>query len=81
VTVVDSERLNLRVGGHLPRRLTAKQMMEIFDVSTTRFYELVKIGRFDRFEIRPQIGPKTWSGTLVERYLDCENGSSRFVKK
>ena len=74
------EPINLDVGGRLPRRLTAKQMMEIFNVRQARFYALVAQGRFDRFEIRPRIGRMAWSGALVEKYLDCEAGSSRYVK-
>lgn len=73
------ENLDLYVGGHLPRRLTARHMMQIFNVGTSRFYGLVAQGRFDRFEIRPRVGRMAWSGALVEKYLDCEAGSSRFI--
>lgn len=74
-----TEALDLRVGGHLPRRLTAADMMQIFQVGRSRFYALVDQGKFDRFELRPRIGRMAWSGELVEKYLDCEKGSSRFV--
>jgi hypothetical protein len=73
------EALDLSVGGHLPRRLTAKHMMQIFEVKQARFYQLTAQGKFDRFELRPRVGRMAWSGALVEKYLDCEAGSSRFV--
>lgn len=74
-----TEALDLYVGGHLPRRLTAADMMQIFEVKQARFYQLVAQGTFDRFELRPRVGRMAWSGALVEKYLDCEAGSSRFV--
>lgn len=68
----------LRVGEPLPARLFAADLMRIFNIKQARFYELLKLGRFDRFELRPTIGRRAWSGKLVMAYLNAEGGSSRF---
>lgn len=74
------ERDRLRVGDQLPARLLADDLMRIFGIKAARFYQLVAAGRFDRFEIRPTIGRKAWSGKLLQAYLSQEGSSSRFVK-
>lgn len=62
----------LRVGETLPARMTAKDMQRVFQLSSSRFYALRAIGRFDAFEIRPRIGQRAWSGKKVQAYLDGE---------
>jgi hypothetical protein len=57
------------VGEPLPQRLTARDMQRVFGLKSSRFYALVKAGAFTHFEIQPQIGPRTWSGERVMRYL------------
>lgn len=71
----------MRAGDALPARLYAEDMMRIFNLKKSRFYELAKRGRFERFEQRPAIGRPSWSGALVQKYLDGEGSSSRFVVK
>lgn len=53
----------------LPARLTATDMMRIFQIHKSRFFKLAKQGRFDRFELTPTIGRRAWSGVLVADYL------------
>lgn len=69
-----------RVGDPLPARLLATDLMRIFGIKHARFYELLAAGRFDRFELKPTIGRRAWSGRLVQAHLDGEGRSSRFVK-
>jgi hypothetical protein len=69
-----------RVGEALPARLFAPDLMQLFGIKHARFYQLQKAGRFDRFEIRPTIGRRAWSGKLVMAYFDQEGRSSRFVR-
>jgi hypothetical protein len=69
----------LKVGDALPRRLSATDMMRIFGIGQARFYVLLKAGKFDRFEQLPRIGRRSWSGVLVQRWLDGEPDASRFV--
>lgn len=70
----------LRVGDPLPARLLPEDMQRLFGIGPSRFYALVAAGRFDRFEIRPTIGRRAWSGKLVTAYFDQSGSSSRFVK-
>jgi hypothetical protein len=48
-------------------------------LARSTFHRYVEQGRFDRFELRPRIGRRAWSGELVARYLRCEAGATRFV--
>lgn len=71
-----------RLADQYPARLTSKHLMAIFQVKQSWFSELLKRGKFDRFEIRPTIGRRAWSRELVQRYLDGDaQGSSRFHQK
>lgn len=68
-------------GEPLPARLLANDLMRLFGIQHARFYQLLAEGKFDRFEIRPTIGRRAWSGRLVSAYLDGNvAGSSRFIK-
>lgn len=60
----------LKVGEQLPARMTAQEVAEQFGISLGHFYALVKAGKFDQFEILPQIGPRAWSGKLLAQYFD-----------
>jgi hypothetical protein len=73
-----------QVGEQLPRRLSVGEMCRAFPVDghpmdRSTFHRHERAGKFERFELRPKVGAKAWSGTLVARYLDCEAGASRFV--
>lgn len=54
----------------LPSRMLPQDMMRAFHVKQARFYALVQQGKFDRFELRPRIGRRAWSGRLVQEYFD-----------
>lgn len=73
-----------QVGDVLPRRMSVRDMCRAFPVDghpmdRSTFHRNERAGKFERFELRPQIGAKAWSGTVVARYLDCEAAASRFV--
>jgi hypothetical protein len=70
----------VRVGEALPARMLAVDMQRIFQIKKSAYYQLLKRGRFDRFELLPRIGrQRAFSGKLVQAYLDAEGGrSSRF---
>lgn len=73
-----------QVGESLPRRMSVMDMCRAFPVDgktmdRSTFHKHQRAGKFDRFELRPKIGARAWSGVLVQRYLDCEAGASRFV--
>ncbi len=68
-----------QVGDPLPKRMASADMLRAFGVKRSHFANLVAQGKFDRFELLPRIGRRAWSGVLVERYLSCESGASRFV--
>jgi len=73
-----------RVGQELPKRLGVEDMCRCFgqdglSMSRSTFHRWRRLGKFDRFEVRPQIGRRAWSGELVARYLRCEAPSSRFI--
>lgn len=62
------------VGEPLPQRMTAPDMCKAFDLKRSRFYELVKAGRFDRFALPFKVGETmAWSGVLVARYFAGES--------
>lgn len=63
----------------LPARCGVREMCRIFGIGPSQFHRLERRGKFERFELRPQIGRKAWSGALLEKYLRCEAGASRFV--
>lgn len=80
----DGARVAFQVGDQLPRRMSVRDMCRAFPINghpmdRSTFYAHERAGKFERFELKPQIGAKAWSGTLVARYLDCEAGASRFV--
>jgi hypothetical protein len=56
----------------IPARLDADWMMRIFEVNSSRFYELKAAGYFDRLELKPEVGHTRWSGELVKAYLRGE---------
>jgi hypothetical protein len=77
---LDATDRPLQVGESIPARCYAADLMRIFGIKKSRFYELQQAGRFDRFELRPTIGRKAWSGELIAAYLRGDQAhSSRFA--
>lgn len=62
-----------------PLRMHAADLMRVFEIKHARFYQLLKVGKFDRFEITPRIGHRAFSRTLVQRYLDGEVTDRKFA--
>lgn len=59
--------------------LTAQDLCRLLQLKMTAFYKYRSLGRFDRFELHPRIGPRRYSRKLVQAWLDGEAGSSRFT--
>lgn len=57
---------------NFPVKLSGRDMRLIFGFSESAFYRQLAAGAFDRFELKPRIGPRAWSRTKVQRYLDQE---------
>lgn len=64
--------MNELVSSMIDSRLTAADMMRVFGLKSAAFYKWLKVGRFDAFEIKPQIGRRLWSAKKVQAYLDGE---------
>lgn len=64
-----------------PDVMTPADMQRAFRIGETRFYALLKRGVFDRFEIRPPIGRRAWSGALVANYLRAGGLARGFGRK
>lgn len=61
--------------------LTPQDMMRLFQVRSSRFYQLLAVGRFDAFELKPRIGPRRFSAKKVKAYFDGDmSGQSRFKR-
>jgi len=77
----DQERASrpFLIGETLPKKMHVPDMCRAFRMSPSQFHRHERAGKFERFEVRPQIGHHAWSGVLVDRYLTCEAGASRFV--
>lgn len=72
--------MGYRIGDPLPQRMTAKDMQAAFDLKAPRFYELVRAGAFNAFELKPIIGRRCWSGEKVQRYFAGENFAAEAVR-
>lgn len=65
-----------QIGDELPLRLTVRQMCRVFAISPSQFHRLERQGKFSRFELKPRIGKKAWSGKLLSAYLNGEKRSA-----
>lgn len=63
---------HLRDLDHLPALLSASELAALLRMGLSGFYKAAKRGSFDFLKVKPQIGPKVYSGTLVSRYLKGE---------
>lgn len=53
------------------KTLTGEELRRELELSHTTFYRYKRLGKFDRFLLsRRPIGPRIYSGELVQRYLD-----------
>lgn len=73
--------MGYQVGEKLPQRMSPKDMQKAFDLSESRFYRLVKAGRFDWCLMRPEVGSPAWSGLLVQRYFEGESMTGRALRR
>jgi hypothetical protein len=48
------------------------ELAAIFRIRHSQFHKLERTGAFDQFKVQPAIGPKCYSGVLVQRYLSGE---------
>jgi hypothetical protein len=57
------------------RALTPDELRDALQLKQSTFYKHQSLGRFERFELRPRIGPRRYSRKLVQQYLDGEPSS------
>lgn len=68
-----------QVGDAIPALLRDVDLMRIFDLSKTRFYQLKKAGHYDRFIVERH--PVTlYSGSMVQRFLDGQLADTRYFQ-
>jgi len=48
-------------------------MAGIWGIGPSRFNALNQAGKFDRFKVKPAIGPRCFSGVKVHRYLQGDD--------
>jgi hypothetical protein len=56
----------------LPAACGWREVAAIFGIGRSRFYKLEAEGAFVQFELHPPIGPRRYSGELLQRYLRGE---------
>lgn len=71
----------LKVGETLPARLLPIDLMQLFGIKPSRFYQLLAQGRFDRFELKPTIGRRAFSGKLLQAYFEQDSRLARFPQQ
>jgi hypothetical protein len=54
------------------RALTPDELRDALQLKPSTFYKHQSLGQFERFELRPRIGPRRYSRKLVQAYLDGE---------
>lgn len=64
-----------------PDLMTPADMQRAFRISSGTFYTLLGRSVFDRFEIKPAIGRRAWSGALVADYIRSGGSARGFGRK
>lgn len=52
--------------------MTPQELQAALQLSRSTFYRYQALGKFDRFELVPRIGPHRYSRKAVQAYLDRE---------
>jgi hypothetical protein len=52
--------------------MTPRELRDALRLAESTFYAYQAAGKFDRFELKPRIGPRRYSRKLVQQYLDGE---------
>jgi hypothetical protein len=52
--------------------MTGAELCAALRLAMSTFYQYQSLGRFERFELVPRIGPRRYSRKLVKAYLDGE---------
>jgi hypothetical protein len=71
----------LQVGETLPAALDAKDLARAFGMSLHAIYDWHKHGKIRRFELRKPMGPKRWSGRLVQEFLDGGGSAQTSIRR
>lgn len=53
--------------------LTGDELRQKLRMNQHTFYRYQSLGKFERFQLRPQIGSRLYSRKLVQAYLDRED--------
>lgn len=56
--------------------MTPMELCAALQLSRSTFYRYQAIGKFDRFELVPRLGPHRYSRKAVQAYLDRERPTS-----
>lgn len=64
---------HLRDLDNLPALLSAREVAALLRIGARQFYRLAKRDAFKFLKVKPALGPKCYSGTLVSRYLKGES--------
>jgi hypothetical protein len=56
----------------IARAMTPDELRDLLQLKPSTFYKYQSLGKFERFELRPRIGPHRYSRKLVQQYLDGE---------
>jgi hypothetical protein len=64
---------HLRDLDQLPAVLSAEELALLLRIGRSHFYKQAKRGVFDFLQVKPVIGPKSYSGVLVSRWLKGES--------
>lgn len=58
------------------RAMTPQELQNALQLSRSTFYRYQSLGKFERFELVPRIGPHRYSRKAVQAYLDRERPSA-----
>lgn len=60
------------LGKPIPALMNDTELRQVLSMSTAKFYELKKAGKFKMFEVSRPFGQRRYSGARVQAYLDGE---------
>lgn len=66
------EFADVKVRAEAGELLSGPDLMALLGISKTQYYRLHDKGDLERFKVRPALGVRPYSGTLVLKYLQGE---------
>lgn len=65
-------RLSVEDALNLPALCGSKEMAALWGITPSQFHRWNRKGAYEKFKVRPAIGPRCFSGLLIGRYLAGE---------